>query len=532
MSRVEAEQLNIFDVLEHAALGATDAMRQTHIHTPLALCFLCLALPAQAEIHLPRLISDGMVLQQQSGAPIWGNAEPNREVTVSFQGQALSTSADDQGAWKVEFKNLNASKEPATLTIQAAGESKDFHNVLVGEVWLASGQSNMKWLMKQSTTAEYAKTVNNPLIKEFNVFSKENGWKSAEHGVSEFSGVAYHFAERLQKELNIPVGIIAFSSGGTPIEAFISEEAIQNFAHKHFFVEKKQRALEEWEAGIPQKQYEEAYAKYKPRLDEWESNGSKGRKPRGPRKPASPEQSKGYHSTVYRGIARSECLHYGAKGIIWYQGESNASPVNSAPHLYEESLGCLVKDWRSAAGKELPFYYVQLANFKEQPQPERNEGWMTVIDEMRRALDTIPNSGMAVTNETDPNGSLHPANKKDAGERLALWALAKDYGKDLIYSGPLYKSAEFQGNRVVVSFDHAKGLRSKDGKPLQWFEVAGEDGKWTKAEAVIQGEQVIVSAVSVKKPTQVRYAWSPNPLGVNFVNEAGLPASCFSSSNK
>ena len=256
---------------------------------------ICVTSSLQAGVTLPKFVSDGMVLQQQAGAPIWGVADPSQKVTVIFQGQELSATADGEGAWKVVFQNLKASSEPSNLIIQSGDESKVIQDVLVGEVWLASGQSNMKWLMKQSSTAEYAKTVNNSQIKEFNVFSKDNDWKSAENGVGEFSGVAYHFAERLQKELNIPVGIIAFSSGGTPIEAFISEEAIQNFAHKKFFVEKKQRALEDWEAGIPQKQYEEAYAKYKPRLDEWESNGSKGKKPRGPRKPASPEQSKGLY---------------------------------------------------------------------------------------------------------------------------------------------------------------------------------------------------------------------------------------------
>ena len=491
---------------------------------------LGLTLPLQAGVTLPKLLSDGMILQQQSGAPIWGTAEPNQKVTVTFQGQELSAVADGEGAWKVVLNDLEASSEPGKLTVQAGGESKVIQDVLVGEVWLASGQSNMKWLMKQSSTAEYAETVNNPQIREFNAFSNDRFWKSGENGVSDFSGVAYHFAERLQKELNIPVGIVVFPSGATPIESFISEETMKNFPHAQFFIDKKERALEEWQAGIPQKRYEEAFARYKPKLDEWEANGSKGKKPRGPRKPAHPEQSKGYHSTTYRGIARSECLHYGVKGIIWYQGESNASLENSAPHLYEELLGCLAKDWRGIAGKELPFYYVQLANFKEQKQPERNEGWMMVLDEMRRALDTIPNSGMAVTNETDPEGNLHPANKKDAGERLALWALAKDYGKDIIYSGPLFKSAKFMDGKAIVSFDHAKGLKSKDGKPLQWFEIAGDDGNWIKAEAAIQGEQVFISAPSVKEPKQVRYAWSPNPLGVNFTNASGLPASCFQSS--
>ena len=496
------------------------------------LCFiltLCLASSLQAGVTLPKLLSDGMILQQQSGAPIWGKTDPDQKVTVTFQGQEISTAADGEGAWKVVLKDLEASSEPAVLTVQAGGESEVVQNVLVGEVWLASGQSNMKWLMKQSSTAEYAKTVNNPLIREFNAFSKDRFWKSGEDGVSDFSGVAYHFAERLQKELNIPVGIVAFSSGGTPIEAFISEEAMRNFPHAQFFINKKEKALEEWKSGIPQKRYEEAFAKYKPRLDEWEASGSKGKKPRGPRRPAHPEQSKGYHSTAYRGISGSECLQYGAKGIIWYQGESNAS-VDSAPHLYEELLGCLVEDWRRVVGKELPFYYVQLANFREQTQPERNEGWMMVIDEMRRALDSIPNSGMAVTNETDPEGSLHPANKRDAGERLALWALARDYGKEIICSGPLFKSAEFKDGKAIVSFDHAKGLKAKDGKPLQWFEIAGDDGEWIAADAAIQGEQVIISAPSVKEPTQVRYAWSPNPLGVNFTNASGLPASCFRSS--
>ena len=488
-------------------------MRRSYLYAFVALFF---ALPLQAGVGLPSLFSDGMILQQETAAPIWGTADPNQEVTVSFQGQELSTSADENGAWRVEFKNLKASKESATLTIQASGETTDIQNVLVGEVWLASGQSNMAWTLGRSTTAEYAKNADNPYV----IINRRGKWGAAKGDISEWSGVAFHFAESLQKELDIPVGFITFASGATPIEAFISEQALLDLPGAEFFIEKKKYAL----------------AKYQKDLRAWEDGGKKGKAPKDPNK------LKFFHSTVIRGITENQTLKYGARGVIWYQGESNAYPTvnekdptsraRSVPHFYGELLECMVNDWRRIAGKELSFYYVQLSNFREQKDAARNEGWMMVIDEMRRALDTIPNSGMAVTNETSSDANLHSANKITVGERLALIALAKNYGKDVLYSGPLYKSAEFQGDNVIVSFDYANGLKSKDGKPLQWFEVAGEDGNWTKAEAVIQGEQVIVSAVSVKEPTKVRYAWSPNPLGVNFVNEAGLPASCFSSGNK
>ena len=218
---------------------------------------------------------------------------------------------------------------------------------------------------------------------------------------------------------------------------------------------------------------------------------------------------------------------YGARGAIWYQGESNANGGTAS--VYEELLGCMVADWRKRWGNEMSFYWVQLANFRAPTTtPGVESDWVVVQDEMRRALKSIPKGGMAVINEIGAANDIHPRNKLDVGKRLARWALNQDYGKkDIVVSGPLYSGSEIKDGKIIVSFDHAVGLKSRDGKPLQRFEIAGADGKWDWAQATIENGKVILSSNTVNDPKKARYAWATNPTGANLVNAEGLPASCF-----
>lgn len=218
---------------------------------------------------------------------------------------------------------------------------------------------------------------------------------------------------------------------------------------------------------------------------------------------------------------------YGARGALWYQGESNAN--GGSANEYEELLGCMIGDWRKRWGSDLSFYYVQLANYRQPTtKPGVESDWVVVQDEMRRALKSIPNSGMAIINDIGAANDIHPKNKQDVGARLARWALTKDYGKTgHSISGPLFNSASTNGNKMTISFDHAKGLKSRDDQPLKRFEIAGEDGTWHWGQAQLKEGKVIVWNDKISAPKKVRYAWAENPEGANLVNGEGLPASCF-----
>jgi len=493
-------------------------------------------LPVLGELKLPAFFSDGMVLQRDSSAPIWGWADPNAAVKVTFAGQHQTAKADAQGNWKVEFTGLKANDKGVNLSVETPGSTKVIQDVLVGEVWLASGQSNMEWTVSRSEGSDTEiPSAQDELLRVYvsgNVAidtpQKDfaGSWKStAPANTGAFTAVGYYFGKNLRKELNVPVGIIECAWGGKSVQAFTSHEAIVALPEAKNLVEQKAEALAKWDEAKVKANFEKAKAAYEDKMAEWKKE-KKGRAPREPRMPSSPAVDPGMHSTIYNGII-APLVGYGVRGAIWYQGESNANPASSMN--YEELLGCMVADWRKRWGYDLSFYWVQLANFrKPTDQPGVESHWVTVQDEMRRALKSIPKSGMAVINEIGAADDIHPQNKHDVGARLARWALAQDYGqKDLVVSGPLYSGFQKKGAQLVISFDYAKGLASRNGEPLKRFEIAGEDGQWKWADAKIEGESIVLSSEEVKSPTKARYAWAENPTGASLINAEGLPASCF-----
>ena len=498
------------------------------------LLFLILCCgPLFAEVKLPVIFSDGMVLQRDSEAAIWGMAEAGSEVSVHFAGQNISAKADADGAWRVVLKGLKMSKEGRDLVIKNEGDQSVIHDVLVGEVWLGSGQSNMEWVLPRTDGGdEEVASAKDDLLRVFvsvNLTAVEpqwnwkGSWKSTKpENSGRFTAVGYYFAKKLRKELDVPVGIVECAWGGKPIEAFISEEAIVSVPVGKEMLQKKKRLAAQFDAVKSKKNYEAGRKVYLEKLAAWEKGGKKGKKPRGPGKPVDPATSPRLPATIYHGMI-APIVGYGNRGVIWYQGESNAN--GGTGDYYEELLGCLVADWRARWGSEMSFYWVQLANYGK----ARSEaGWVTVQDEMRRALKSIPKSGMAVINDIGATDNIHPGNKVDVGERLARWALAQDYGmKEVVVSGPLYSGFATKGEKVVLSFDYAKGLKSRDQAPLKRFEIAGKDDVWKQAEAKVVGEAVEVWSDEVKQPVKVRYAWAQNPTGANLVNAEGLPASCF-----
>jgi sialate O-acetylesterase len=468
--------------------------------------FISLLLPAilvtqfaSAEIRLPSVIGSHMVLQRDEAVPIWGWAEAGEAVTVEFHGKKVSTKADKEGRWEVKLPASRANSKGAKLTIKGSNEIV-LEDVLVGEVWLCSGQSNMEWTVSRSSNAkEEIANGNHPLIRHIKVPHKlslkpekdvpTSGWKvCAPNTVANFTAVGYYFGRHLMKELDVPVGLLGSNWGGTRIEPWTPAEGFKAVpALKESHADK----LEQFASGKP---------------------------------------GRGTPTHMYNAMI-SPLIPYGIRGAIWYQGESN----NGEGNLYHEKMKALIAGWRSVWNKpDLPFYYVQLAPFKYRGDPKRLPGiWQAQLDTLK-----IPNTGMAVTTDITTLGNIHPPNKQDVGKRLALWALAKNYGQDkLVYSGPIFEKANhLDGDKkksITVHFKklggQGHGLKTTDDKKPSHFEVAGKDGVWRPAEAVIvDGDHLIVKSEMVEEPLNVRFGWDQLATP-NLVNGAGLPASPFTS---
>jgi len=495
----------------------------------------CSSLLSFSEVHLPAFFSDGMVLQCETSAPIWGKGVKNAPVRVEFAGQVIKSESDENGYWRVSLKGLKASKQGGELNISVGGEEKVITDVLVGEVWIASGQSNMEWTMEKTDSAAYAKTVNLPMVKQFvglkNVASEKEEWNLQGHWApavdgapSNFSAVAFHFAEEVSNSLDVPVGIVELAWGGKPVESFMSEEVITNLAVAKKLVEEKQKRIKAYPSSLKNiKKAEEVYIEA---LEKWKQDGKKGKEPKRPKKPVAPQVNPSLHSTIFNGMI-SPVVGYGARGVIWYQGESN---TNWTAEIYSQLIQAMVADWRSRWGVELSFYQVQLANHLKFKNKNTDNKWVIVQDQQRRSLSVIPQSGMVVINDIGALKNIHPRNKKDVGFRLARWAKFFDYmQKDVLYSGPLFKQAEFRDGSAIVSFDYDQGMKSSDGIPLRSFELAGKGENWVPAEAKVIGNTVVVNAESLANPQKVRYAWRENAEEANLTNSSGLPASCFTS---
>jgi sialate O-acetylesterase len=459
-------------------------MKHTHAFIT-ALLLLPLAAQA-AELKLAALFSDHMVLQCDKPVPIWGWAPAGEKITVEFAGQTQKTTADANGKWTVKLDALKASAEPRELKVGGI----IIRDVLVGEVWLGSGQSNMA--MGVSRARDYnAEQVaaNLPLIRMF----KENSAAAnlpqsdasgqwvicSSETVGTFSATLYFFGRELYRELKVPMGLINSSVGGTPIESWVAEEA--------------------------QKQLPKAKA-----------TGQKV--PRKPTDPLDMAKRKGSVGGLFNGKI-APLIPYAMRGAMWYQGEANSHPGKGL--LYQYQLPLLVNDWRMRWGEEFPFAWVQLPNFTRE-----GDGWPLVREGMLKTLKLL-RTGMAITIDIGDPQNIHPQNKQDVGKRLALWALGDVYGRKVVStSGPLPAGHEVRGSEIVLSFKHADaGLKAKEGA-LKGFVIAGEDKKWMPAQAVIEGDKIIVSSGDVKKPLAVRYAWSGNP-DCNLYNGAVLPASPF-----
>ncbi|WP_161888734.1 sialate O-acetylesterase [Pontibacter russatus] len=621
-------------------------------------------------IRLPSLIQDGMVLQRDTKLNIWGWASPGEKVKINFNGRKAGATAGADGKWRAILPPMKAGG-PYTMVLK--GENTiTLKDILLGDVWLCSGQSNMVHQMKlhNITYADDIAGADYPQIRHFWIPTTTNlqgpaeqlppsAWKPANpQDVNEFSAVAYFFARKLYKEYHIPIGLINASVGGTPIEAWMSEEGLKEFpaaiaainrnrdtsyvnnlnrkalaaAAKNRQKPEQDKGLTEavkwygpayvpkgwqninipgyWEdqgisdlngsvwyrreievpaamAGVPAKMFlgrivdaDEVYIngekvgstsyQYPQRRYSLEAGvlkpgknlivvrvrntaGKGGFVPDKPYFIQANGQTLDLKGTwqykvgeVYipaAGVAGgggfsaqnqptalynamiAPATDYAIKGVLWYQGESNAGD----PAAYKKLLPALIKDWRDKWQQEnLPFLYVQLPNFMEVDYLPSESNWALMREAALQTL-SVPNTAMAVTIELGEWNDIHPDNKKDVGERLALAAQKLAYGeKDIVSSGPLYQSAKIEGNKIVISFTNTgSGLAAKDGEPLSWFAIAGEDKKFVWAQAKIEGDKVVVWSEEVPDPKYVRYAWADNPYGANLYNKEGLPASPF-----
>lgn len=491
---------------------------------------------AQAAIQLPHFFSDHMVLQRERAVAIWGTTTPGGALKLTFKGQTAGAKADASGRWKASIQTGAADAKGAELTISSGADAVTIKDVLVGEVWFASGQSNMVFQMRNAKDAEdFIAKANFPAFRFFdgpNVTATEpqsdiaGEWAlCTPEKIKGWSAVACFFAIKLHQELCVPIGVMESSWGGKPIEAFTSREALNMLPATKSRVDELMLADKNYDDANAQASYQQALAKWNAQVAEAKTKAEKLRirQPAPPKRPLDTERNPGvlFDAMIHPFIG------YTIRGAIWYQGEGN-SGYGSAP--YDQTLPLLIKDWRTRWGDDFSFYFVQLANYyAPSAEPGVPHGWPLVQDRMRRVLATTVKTGMAVINDVGEANDIHPKDKRTPGERLARWALAKDYGREIVWSSPLYQSSETKNSAIIVTFEHVgTGLKSRDGGPLKRFEIAGEDRKWHWAEAKISGTNTVtVRNADVPKPLAVRYAWAANPEGANLVNSEGLPASIF-----
>ena len=500
------------------------------LRTPL-LTLLCLAVCqalSAADLKLPAVFSDHMILQRDKAVAVWGWADAEEEITVEFAGQKKATKADASGKWSLRLEPLTASAESRKLTAKGKDDRKaEVSDVLVGDVWLGSGQSNMAMTVNRAKDFEREKTAANfPLIRHFKEESAGAATAQAQakgtwlacspDTVGGFSATLYFFGREIHREVGVPVGLINTSVGGTPIESWIAPEIQETKPELKAALDAQSAAQPKIDPVKAKADYDAELKKFKVAKAKALAEGKKA--PRPPRNAAEVSERKGSYGQLFNGKV-APLVPYTLKGMLWYQGEANSS--DSRAPLYFHQLSALVTDWRACWGEELPFAWVQLPNFKR-----AGEGWPLMRESMMKTL-ALPNTGMAITIDIGDAGNIHPANKQEVGRRLSLWALGTVYGKKVAAtSGPLPAGHEIKDAEVIVTLSHAEGLKTRDGSAVKGLQLAGVDKQWKAANAKIEGSKLIVSSAEVAAPVALRYAWLDNP-ETNLVNGADLPATSF-----
>ena len=462
------------------------------------------------------IYTDRMVLQREQPLRMQGIANAGEVVTVRFRGQTVETTTSSDGHWSVLLDPMPALSKPATLSIATATRQLTFSEVWVGDVWLCSGQSNMAFRVNESVEKEQEKqrqyARKQPAIRLFDMkprwhthavewdasvldslnrlqYFQETQWSAAtEEAVARFSAIGFAFGQTLADSLQVPIGLILNAVGGSPAEAWIDRKSLEFHFTDILYDWTNNDFIQDWVRGRARLNIKQA---------------------------SHPLQRHPYEPCYLFEAGIQPLQQFPIKGVIWYQGESNAHNIEA----HEQLFPLLVQSWRNYWQRELPFYYVQLSSLNR-------PSWPHFRDSQRRLMDQIPMSGMAVSSDLGDSLDVHPRQKIAVGQRLALWALNRSYNRSTVPSGPLYRAVRFGQGAAYLSFDYADGLHSADGQPLRSFEVAAEDGLFYPAEAVIEGNEVKVWNDSIPHPRLVRYGWQPFTRA-NLVNARQLPASTF-----
>ena len=490
---------------------------------------IALAAVAHAEIFLSPVFTDNMVLQRDMPLPVWGRTDAGERITVVFAGQRKVVTADSGGNWKVILNPLPASVEPRTLQIG----NRQFTNVLVGEVWLAAGQSNMEFpLSREAHAAQEIPVATNALIRLLNLsfagqyyFSKPFGsnevarmtpeklfrgqWENCSpQSAKTFSAIAYYFSREIQRDQNVPVGVIHCAVGGSPTEAWIRRGALESDAKLRAMTRGNwltNTALDDW-----------CRQRGRENLDAPLTAGL-----------AVPGDDLGpnhhFKPAFLWDAGPARLAPFALRGVLWYQGESNSLEERRV-RQHEILFPLLVRDWRAAWGENFPFLFCQLSSIRTNGY--KSAFWPDFRDQQRKFVETIPNTGMAVTSDHGLPADVHPREKREIGRRLALIACAQVYGEKIEFSGPQPVRALAHGSAVEIIFSHAAGLKTSDAKAASSFEVVGDDGIFHLATATRSAEKVLLSVPEVSSPRRVRYGWEPFSAG-NLVNGDGLPTSTF-----
>lgn len=514
--------------------------RTSLVRSTALIALLTSSLASQAKLELPALFSDHMVLQKNAALPIWGWAAPGQKITVKIQDQEKSATANASGKWQLTLDKMDA---PGPHVMHVHGEQKiTIQDVLVGEVWLGSGQSNMAWTVSRSRNFDKEKPrAAFPQVRMFTVQRQsastptercKGSWKvCSPETVGNFSATAYFFGRHLHQKLSTPVGLINSSWGGTAIEAWTSMPVQQETKALTPLLADWKKRDESWDPEAADARFKQQLAKWQKKMDQWKlqsaaADGNKPpRKPRRPRKPANPAQNQNHPANLFNGMIQP-LIPYAMRGAIWYQGERNARTLETAA-LYETQLPLLIQDWRKRWNAEFPFAWVQLPNFKKRVEAAtQHSAWAVIRDSMRKSL-KVPNTGMAITIDVGMAKDIHPKNKQAVGNRLGRWALSKVYGKKAMAMGPLFVRAKTVDATIVCTFRYGRGMKCRrKAKECKGFAIAGEDQVWHPATATIDGRTVVVSSPKVPAPVAVRYAWADNP-DCNLVGRSGIPASPF-----
>jgi len=505
----------------------------------------------RAELRLARVFSDSMVLQRDQPVPVWGWADPGAEVTVAFAGQTRRAKTDDSGRWQVKLGAMSASTQPRELIVREPAQDREVKvaDVLVGEVWLCGGQSNMGLHLRDCFNAaqeiaaaryppfRFMVVPSSPSLLPADDISGGTWRICTPNTAAGFAGTAYFFGRKLHLELGVPIGLIEFDRGATGIEGWVPLEAYRSA--KDPTLQETYRQVAAWNPNgkLGREAHEEAFRSIRAWLPTAKQALVAGKSvPPQPllpaRKPYQANPTEIYNGTVH------PLAPFAIRGAVWYQGESNPGEGE----IYELKMAAMIRGWRERWGQgKFPFYYVQLANEgNPNHDPAEDPTYRYVpVREAQRRVQRVPRTGMVVAIDLGEDASGHPRNKRGVGERLALWALANDYGQKVPFTGPIYRNHRIDGDRVILTFDHVGGglmvgdkdgldpVREVKGETLKHFAVAGADGTWYWGEATLSGKTVVVRSAAVPTPIRVRYAYSMNPKGPKLYNREGLPASPF-----